>query len=100
MCPWLIEVIYGGRVAPGFVSGSVKFSSLGGNGEKKKELKGEKMNMLKRFFRDESGLELSEYAVMLALIVVALFVAIGLLKTAIEGKFTQAATAITTGEVP
>ncbi len=33
-------------------------------------LKGEKMNMLKRFVRDESGLELSEYAIMAGLVIV------------------------------
>jgi len=87
MCPWLTEVIYGGRVAPGFVSGSVRFSSHGGNGEKKKELKGEKMNMLKRFIRDESGLELSEYAVMVGLIVIAVIVIVTTLGTHIATLF-------------
>ena len=42
---------------------------------------------LKRFVRDEQGLELVEYAVMTALIVAALVVAIGLLSTAISGRF-------------
>jgi len=51
--------------------------------------------LVKRFWADESGLELSEYAVMLALIIVALFLVIGFLATAISGKFSQVASTIT-----
>jgi len=52
------------------------------------------MNMLKRFIRDESGLELSEYAVMVGLIVIAVIVAIGLLSTQIIRLFTGLATTL------
>jgi Flp pilus assembly pilin Flp len=45
----------------------------------------------KKFWNDEQGLELSEYAVMLALIVVALFVAITALREAIIKQFNATA---------
>ncbi len=45
-------------------------------------------NMLKRFVQDEQGLELSEYAVMAALIVAALITVIVGLRGAISNKFT------------
>jgi Flp pilus assembly pilin Flp len=51
-------------------------------------------NMLKRFVQDEQGLELSEYAVMAALIVAALITVIVALRGAISNKFTQLQTAI------
>jgi len=44
-------------------------------------------NVIKRFVRDDSGLETVEYAVMTALIVGALVIAIGLLTAAISGRF-------------
>jgi len=50
--------------------------------------------VLRRFFKDERGLEASEYALLLALIAIAIVAAVGLLRTAIEGKFTEAATII------
>jgi Flp pilus assembly pilin Flp len=43
------------------------------------------MNMLKRFFRDESGLELSEYAIMAGLIIVLAVVTI----IAVGGKINN-----------
>lgn len=45
--------------------------------------------MVKRFLADERGLEGVEYAVMTALIVVALITAIGALSTAISGRFNE-----------
>ncbi len=51
-------------------------------------------NMIKRFMKDERGLELSEYAVLLALIIVAILVAVRGLSTAISTKFTQTATTL------
>ena len=45
--------------------------------------------LAKRFLKDERGLELSEYAVMLALIIVFLFLAIEGLASAIQGKFVE-----------
>jgi Flp pilus assembly pilin Flp len=45
--------------------------------------------MIKKFLRDESGLELSEYAVAAALIAIACVVAFGNLGTAIAGKITE-----------
>ena len=47
------------------------------------------MNKLMKFFKDEEGLELVEYAVMLALIVVAIIVTITLLSTEIEKSFNR-----------
>ncbi len=48
----------------------------------------------KRFWKDEQGLELSEYAVMTALIIVAVITAIGLLAAAIAGRFGSVTTTI------
>ena len=45
--------------------------------------------MIKKFFRDETGLELSEYAVAAALVAMAVVVAFGALGTAISGKITD-----------
>ena len=44
-------------------------------------------NLLKRFVRDEQGLETVEYAVMTALIVAVLVTAIGALSAAVSGRF-------------
>ncbi len=52
------------------------------------------MNLLKRFLRDESGLELVEYAVMTALIVAALVTAITVLSGSISGRFGEVKTTI------
>ena len=49
------------------------------------------MRMLKRFIKDERGLEASEYALLLALIAIALIVAITVLKNAIANAFNGAA---------
>jgi Flp pilus assembly pilin Flp len=51
--------------------------------------------LAKRFWNDEQGLELSEYAVMSALVVAALITIIGLLSTAIGTRFGEVTTAIT-----
>ena len=51
-------------------------------------------NFVKRFVKDEQGLETVEYAVMTALIVAALVVAIGALSTAIENRFGETETTI------
>ena len=47
--------------------------------------------MLKRFVKDERGLEASEYALLLALIAIAIVIAVTALKTAIVGEFNTAA---------
>jgi len=52
------------------------------------------MEMLKRFVKDERGLEASEYALLLALICIFLVVAIGLLRDSIAAAFTATATTI------
>jgi Flp pilus assembly pilin Flp len=54
------------------------------------------MKTLARFFRDDKGLELVEYAVMAALIVATLITAIVGLSAAIQGKFGALTTTITT----
>jgi Flp pilus assembly pilin Flp len=48
--------------------------------------------LIKRFVKDEQGLETVEYAVMTALIVAALILAIGALSTAVTGRFNSTAT--------
>jgi Flp pilus assembly pilin Flp len=55
------------------------------------------LKLAKRFWNDEQGLELSEYAVMAALIIVALFVVIGTLRDAIGGAFSTLASTISGG---
>ena len=50
--------------------------------------------MIKRFFRDETGLELSEYAVAAALVAIAVVGAFGLLGDAITGKIGELTDAI------
>jgi Flp pilus assembly pilin Flp len=44
---------------------------------------------IRKFVRDEQGLETVEYAVMTALIVAALIAAIGLLAAAVTGRFSD-----------
>jgi Flp pilus assembly pilin Flp len=51
------------------------------------ENKEENMNTLRRFFKDERGIELSEYVVALGLILVVAFVVIGLLGNQITRIF-------------
>ena len=51
--------------------------------------------MIKRFFRDETGLELSEYAVAAALIAIAVVGAFTALGTAITTKIITLAATIT-----
>ena len=54
--------------------------------------------MLKKFFRDETGLELSEYAVAAALVAIAAVLAYSNLGTAIAGKITELTGHITSGQ--
>jgi Flp pilus assembly pilin Flp len=54
------------------------------------------MKMLKRFVKDERGIETSEYAIMLVLIAIALIVAIGYLRSAIANAFNDTASIIDT----
>jgi len=58
------------------------------------------MNMLKRFIRDESGLELSEYAVMVGLIVIAVIVIVTTLGEHIAGIFRTLDGALPAGTAP
>lgn len=52
------------------------------------------MTLVKRFLKDEQGLELVEYAVMTALIVGVLTIAIGALSGAISDRMTEVETVI------
>ncbi len=54
----------------------------------------EQMQMIKRFFQDETGLELSEYAVAAALIAIAVVAAFTALGTAISSKINTLAATI------
>jgi Flp pilus assembly pilin Flp len=49
------------------------------------------MSAIKRFMKDEQGLETVEYAVILALIVVGTLFAVGLLRDSIINRFTETA---------
>ncbi len=51
--------------------------------------------LIKKFVRDEKGLETVEYAVMTALIVAAVVVAIGALAGAVTNRFDSVETVIT-----
>ena len=50
--------------------------------------------MIKKFLRDETGLELSEYAVAAALVALAVITAFTTLGTNISGKITNLANAV------
>jgi Flp pilus assembly pilin Flp len=50
------------------------------------------MEMLKRFIRDEQGLETIEYAIMAALIIVGLIVTLGLVHGSLVNLFTTVST--------
>jgi pilus assembly protein Flp/PilA len=50
--------------------------------------------MIRKFFRDETGLELSEYAVAAALVAIAVVAAFTALGTAISGKINTLAATI------
>ena len=52
------------------------------------------MEMIKRFFNDESGATMVEYAILVALIAIAVIVTVGLLGTALDEKFDEVLTAI------
>lgn len=52
--------------------------------------------MVKKFFQDETGLELSEYAVAAALVALAVITAFTTLGTNIGAKITNLATSINT----
>ena len=56
------------------------------------------MKMIKNFLKDETGLELSEYAVAAALIIVAVILAFTALGTAIGNRIDALATTIRTGK--
>jgi Flp pilus assembly pilin Flp len=54
------------------------------------------LEIMKRFFKDERGLETVEYAVMTALIVAVIITAITALATAIGARFDDVTTVINT----
>lgn len=54
--------------------------------------------MIKRFFRDETGLELSEYAVAAALVAIAVVGAFFTLGGTISTKISELGTHISTGK--
>jgi len=54
--------------------------------------------MIRKFFRDETGLELSEYAVAAALVAIAVVGAFSLLGTTISDKINELGTHISTGK--
>jgi len=58
------------------------------------------MEMLKRFIKDERGLEASEYALLLALICVAIVATVILLRTQIILAFHNATDAMVTSNTP
>lgn len=48
-------------------------------------------NLIRRFAREESGATMVEYAILVALIAVALIIVIGVLQTQIQAAFQKAA---------
>ena len=54
------------------------------------------MNTIKKFFADETGLEMSEYAVAAGIVIVAGVAVWGALGDAIVAKITQLTTAVST----
>ncbi len=54
--------------------------------------------MIRKFFNDESGLELSEYAVAAALVAIAVVGAFAALGTTISDKINELGTHISTGK--
>ena len=54
--------------------------------------------MIRKFFRDETGLELSEYAVAAALVAIAVVGAFSALGTTFSSKITELGTHISTGK--
>jgi pilus assembly protein Flp/PilA len=54
--------------------------------------------MIRKFFRDETGLELSEYAVAAALVAIAVVGAFSALGTTISDKITELGNHISTGK--
>jgi pilus assembly protein Flp/PilA len=61
----------------------------------KTNLEGEKMEMVKKFFNDESGASMVEYGLLVALIACACIVAIGVLSGGIQAIFNAAGTELT-----
>jgi Flp pilus assembly pilin Flp len=57
------------------------------------------MEKIKRFFKEEEGLEMSEYALMGALICLGVALVVGTLSTAIQNALTAIADTIT-GAIP
>lgn len=53
-------------------------------------------DLLTTLWQDESGQDLAEYALLLALIAVLLVTAIGVLRSAIGGRFNAAASVLNT----
>ena len=53
------------------------------------------LSKIKSFFRDESGQAMTEYALIIALVAVAIIAAVGLMGDAILAKFTAITTGIT-----
>jgi pilus assembly protein Flp/PilA len=52
------------------------------------------MEMVKKFFKDESGATAVEYGLMVALIAVVIIVSVTFLGTALNSKFWDVATAV------
>jgi pilus assembly protein Flp/PilA len=73
-----------------FLSARKKANEVSGNHQKLKEHK-----MISKFFRDETGLELSEYAVAAALVAIAVVGAFTALGGAISNKINTLAATIT-----
>ena len=53
------------------------------------------MEMIKRFFNDESGATMVEYAILVALIAIAVVATVVLLGSALDAKFEQVKNCIT-----
>ncbi|MCW8923635.1 MAG: Flp family type IVb pilin [Gammaproteobacteria bacterium] len=58
------------------------------------------MNMIKQFFNDESGATMVEYAVLVALIAVAVIATVVLVGEALDAKFEEIRACIADGTCP
>jgi pilus assembly protein Flp/PilA len=58
---------------------------------KNQKLEGDKMEMVKKFFKDECGATMIEYGLMVALVAIATIVAVGYLQQGLNTTFNNAA---------
>jgi Flp pilus assembly pilin Flp len=88
---FLVEAVSPTNVRAGRLCGEAEI----GPGRRRNKMKA----LLKRFMKDERGLELPEYAVMTALIIAGTVLAIKTLSSAIGDRFTEVEDVVSTAGV-